>query len=154
MPIVCQPSFARVGVPIEIVDTHYWIDDAGADTTVDLATSAQGDLMIVVVQTVANGGADTVTPGGWTRINHTVTQDATASTAFVIFYKFMGAVPDTTLTIDIDDALKGWFSIALRNVDTGTPFGTIVAEHNGSDRDPVYPRLYNDCPECACSRFC
>jgi hypothetical protein len=93
------------------------------------ASIAEDDLIVAGVAVNANTVPSTST-SGYT----TVSSDATGNPAYLVTRKFMGATPDSTITINWDTSptvIEAW-----RGVDLTTPMDATATTANGASGDP------------------
>ena len=111
-----------------------------------LATApVQGDFVLVVRSWAAGSAADrsmTTSSAGWTELVELYSND-TFSTNLAIYYKFMGAIPDTGITLNAHTTGDS-SAIAVyvfRNVDLTTPFDvtqtTVTQTNTGIPNPPA-----------------
>lgn len=74
----------------------------------------QADLVMVFMADDNNNGGSA--PSGWTTL---ITENFTSSVWNSVWYKFMDATPDSTVSVP---EVSAWIAVAFRNVDTTTPF--------------------------------
>jgi hypothetical protein len=109
----------------------------GADVTIVLPTTmVEGDM--VVVTGGAPRGVSSISSVGWT----TVMQNLNGTLKIGVYYKFMGATPDTTVVCDgsgnAADA-AAYVAMVFRGVDPNDIFGantTVIAASTGSVTTP------------------
>lgn len=147
MALWLQPDEVR-GAAVTYVGDAQNVVDNGADVTVDLSTItglAEDDLVILVGGIPDDDRVDftmaLVSASGWTK-EADLFADDTDGASLGVWYKFMGATPDTSVTVDglggVDTDTVA-VAMAFRNVDTAGPFdvsSVISEEINTSLPDP------------------
>ncbi len=124
----------------------------GADLTLTLPTCLENDLVIVAANIPTNSdidvAMDSTTPGGagsWTEVADLNSFDSN-QTNLGVFYKKMGATPDTTAVVDgLGNASDGNSAVALvfRNVDTSTPMDVAATTATGANSGFANPPSIN-----------
>jgi len=113
--------------------------DMGNDpTTVSLPTTLEDDIWILAISwdtaTIANGSTF-YTDQGYTIIAYSTGDDPD----YGLFYKIMGATPDTTVNIEHSNSASGTGNLimqAWRGVDGTTPLDGVTPALSGSNLNP------------------
>lgn len=106
------------------------------DTSGAQATLLENDLVVVTVVLTSNvDNAVTTSSSGWTQLSEIYSNGSTEDTNLAVFYKVMGAVPDTSF-VAVGNGLGNSVTIgtvfAFRNVDTTTPFDVASTTATGT----------------------
>lgn len=130
-------------------------DDGLGTYTLTLPTTQQNDLVIVAIGTADNDNVDEdVGPNlvgtyGYTEVADLFSNDTTDSNLGV-FWKVMGASPDTSYTLDSiggNDASNAAVCMVFRGVDTGTPMDvTPATDSNINTMHPNPPSINHNNP--------
>lgn len=100
---------------------------SNSDPSITLPAMAQDDLVIVACAIGDDDGVNhniAMVTAGYTEVADLFSDD-TFDANLAVFYKFMGATPDTTAVCDGiggTDAATAMVALVFRGVDTGTPF--------------------------------
>lgn len=112
----------------------------GADVTITLPSTLQGDLVIVSGAIGDNDGVNftmAMTTGGYTLVpGADLFADDTQDTNLGVFYKFMGGTPDTSAVFTGQggvDAACAAVAMVFRGVDATTPFDVASTVATGID---------------------
>jgi len=111
---------------------------SGADVTLTLPSTLQNDLVIVGYAIGDDDNVDfdmAMVTTGYTEVSDLFANDVTDCNLGV-FYKFMGATPDTSAVVDGlggADAAVAAVCMAFRGVDTGTPMDVAAATGTSID---------------------
>lgn len=121
------------GGDITVVSTSVAQADGANSVSLSMPSGVQQNDLVIISQVT---DAAPVVPSGWTAITFT----PVPSTNFRSFYKFMGAVPDTSVTVRTTSSGAGSsiaaVAIALRNANTSPLDGTATSTLNNSE-DPA-----------------
>jgi hypothetical protein len=141
-------GFTGIAVPVTITEVGTAVTFTAAigasseDKT--LPTGLQED-DLVIVATASDNSITISEDGTWTRLDTNV---ASAPGGYII-YKFMGAVPDTNVTIDQSNTTVTCGIIrAFRGVDLSTPFDNGINENSGatgSGNGPAHTTITPGC---------
>lgn len=131
-------------------------DDGVGTYTLTLPTTQEGDLVVVAVGTADNDnvnedvGPNLVGVYGYTEVADVFADDTTADTNFGVFWKFMGATPDTSYSLDSiggNDASNTAVCMVFRGVDTATPMDVAPTSISGlSTMHPNPPSIDHNNP--------
>lgn len=110
----------------------------GGAVSVDLTSIADLKEDDLVIAFVAKADAGTSGPGavnssGWTQLGENMLASDTEDTAARVYYKFMGATPDTTfaiLAVGLTAASQAVICYAIRGADLTTPFDGVTPTFN------------------------
>ncbi len=113
----------------------------GGDVTLTLPTCLENDLVIVATNVAAISDLDiSMTTSGYTEVADLYSNDS-ADVNLGVFYKKMGAVPDTTAvtTGGGADSERGVSAVALvfRTVDTATPMDVAATTSSGNSNSSL-----------------
>ena len=108
------------------------LDESGS-----VATLQEDDLLIVTyAQGTAGTDAQVLVPTNFTQVFAKIYANDTNDTNFQVSYRFMGAVPDTTIALPSGGGSsqgRALTVIALRGVDTTSPFDVAATTASGID---------------------
>lgn len=127
---------------LRLVGSGFGNSVAGADITLTLPTLLENDLVIVASMVPRNTDIDVqMTTSGYTEVADLHATD-TNHTNLGVFYKKMGATPDTTAVTngggDASDGPSAVF-LAFRGVDTATPMDVAATTASGSNNGQANP---------------
>jgi hypothetical protein len=110
--------------------------DNGGDATITLPSALEDDLVIVAYENTTRGGADldlAMITSGYTEVADLFSNDSLEA-QLGVFYKVMGASPDTTAQVDglggLDVAVAA-VAMVFRGVDTTTPMDVAATPATG-----------------------
>lgn len=115
--------------------THVGTTSKGGGTSLTLPSGLQqNDLVMVFMGDDDNNGGSA--PAGWTTL---VIENFATNLWNSVWYKIMGAVPDTSVSLP---ASAAWIATAFRGVDTSTPFDVpFVGPETDADVRPNPPPI-------------
>jgi len=147
MSILCAPLYANFGASaITFVDSISGNYEAGSSTVaVSLPSGLQEDDIVIVTYVQDALNQTVAVPSGWTSIY--TADDAVPDMA--VFYKIMGATPDTTVLVyeDVEDT-GIYVAAAFRGVDTTTPLDTTPTNASNSVGMPDAPSITTTTDNC------
>lgn len=147
-------DFAASGMAVaagSVSDIAITLSTALLDLNGGSYTLRTGDFVIVSATTSSTASRTLVGPAGWTKVTQIFANGTSGKANVVMWYKRMGAVPDTTFTLtggtnNIQDGLSINWAV-FRGVDPTTPLdvaittasGTATAVPNPAAITPVTP---------------